>query len=85
MREMSDAEGVSEGARDDLNHAGAVVDQAIGYMLKQDLSGVAIASALLGGAMSMLTRSLDAESVLRILDQAATSVRAGEFDAPDAG
>jgi hypothetical protein len=47
MREMSDAEGVSEGARDDLNHAGAVVDQAIGYMLKQDLSGVAIASALL--------------------------------------
>jgi hypothetical protein len=35
--------------------------------------------------MSMLTRSLDAESVLRILDQAATSVRAGEFNAPDAG
>ena len=63
----------------DLSHAGAVVDQAISFMTGQNISGVAIASALLGGALGMLTRSLDDESIERILSSAIASVRAGEF------
>jgi hypothetical protein len=41
----------------ELSHAGAVVDKAIEYMLGQNLPPLAIASALLGGALGMLTRS----------------------------
>ena len=72
------------GLPDDLSHAGAIVDQAISYMTGQNISGVAMASALLGGAVSMLARSLAEEDVVRILGQAADSVRAGEFRPRDA-
>ena len=41
----------------DLSHAGAVVDKAIEYMMGQNLSSLAIASALLGGSMALLSRS----------------------------
>jgi len=64
---------------DDLSHAGAIVDQAIGFMTKQNLSGLAMASALLGAALTMLSRSLPEGDVIRILAQAQTSVRTGEF------
>jgi hypothetical protein len=67
-----------------LSHAGAIVDQAIGYMTGQNIDGVSIASALLGGAIGMLTRSLDDESVVSILKQAILSVQAGEFREPAA-
>ena len=80
---MSQPEGFHD-APADLSHAGAVVDQAIGYMTGQNISGIAIASALLGGALGMLTRSLDNESVERILTSAIASVRAGEFRDNDA-
>ncbi len=66
-----------------LSHAGAVVDQAIGFMTGQNIDGVSIASALLGGAIGMLTRTLDDESVVRILENAIESVKAGEFREPD--
>jgi hypothetical protein len=62
-----------------LSLAGAVVDQAIGFMTGQNIDGVAIASALLGGAIGMLTRTLDDESIVRILNNAIEGVRAGEF------
>jgi hypothetical protein len=68
-----------EGASPDLRHAGAVVDQAIDYMTKQSIDPVAIASALLGGAMGMLTLHLSAEAVLAVLDQARASVESGEM------
>jgi hypothetical protein len=68
-----------EGASPDLRHAGAVVDQAIDYMTKQSIDPVAIASALLGGAMGMLTLHLNAEAVLAVLDQARASVESGEM------
>jgi hypothetical protein len=67
-----------------LSHAGAIVDQAIGYMTGQNIDGVSIASALLGGAIGLLTRSLDDESVVSILKQAILSVQAGEFREPAA-
>ena len=68
-----------ENASPDLRHAGAVVDQAIDYMTKQSIDPVAIASALLGGAMGMLTLHLGADAVRAVLDQARASVESGEM------
>ena len=67
------------GAPADLSHAGAVVDKAIEYMPGQNISSLAIASALLGGAMGMLGRSLSEEGVIQVLNNAIASVRAGEL------
>ena len=69
----------------DLSHAGAVVDKAIEFMTGQNISSIAVASALLGGALGMLTRSLDDDSIVRILGNAIESVRAGEFRQGDDG
>ena len=63
----------------DLSHAGAVVDKAIEYMAGQNISSIAVASALLGGALGLLVRSLDDASVIRILERAIDSVRSGEM------
>ena len=67
------------GAPADLNHAGAVVDKAIEYMAGQDIPELAIASALLGGAVQMLMRGLDDAAVIRVLGNAIDSVRSGEL------
>jgi hypothetical protein len=72
-------EHADEGPPADLSHAGAVVDKAIEYMTGQNIGSLAIASALLGGAMGMLSRSLGDEAIIRILDNAIASVRAGEL------
>jgi hypothetical protein len=63
----------------DLSHAGAVVDKAIEYMMGRNIGSLAIASALLGGAMALLARSVDDAAIVRILDNAIASVRAGEL------
>jgi hypothetical protein len=63
----------------DLSHAGAVVDKAIEYMTGKDIGPLAIASALLGGAMGMLARSLDDAAIIQVLNNAIASVRAGEL------
>jgi hypothetical protein len=76
---MSDHEDGMDQAPADLSHAGAVVDKAIEFMTGQNISSIAVASALLGGALGMLTRSLDDESIVRILGNAIESVRGGEF------
>jgi hypothetical protein len=68
-----------DGPPEDLSHAGAVVDKAIEYMAGQNIGSLAIASALLGGAMGMLSRSLGDEAIIRILDNAIASVKAGEL------
>ena len=68
-----------DGAPADLSHAGAIVDKAIEYMIGQNISSIAIASALLGGSLGMLTRSLADEAVIQILSNAIHSVRAGEL------
>ncbi len=67
----------------DLSYAGAVIDKAVEYMTGQNIGGMAIASALLGGAMAMLARTLDDEGVIRILENAVASVRAGELRGAD--
>ena len=63
----------------ELSHAGAVVDKAIEYMLSKELPPLAIASALLGGSLGVLARTMDQAAMLRMLANAADSVRAGEL------
>jgi hypothetical protein len=63
----------------ELGHAGAVVDQAIAYMTRQNLPPLAIASALLGGALGVLARDMDEPAVVRVLENAIASVRRGEL------
>ncbi|MDE8350107.1 MAG: hypothetical protein POG74_11635 [Acidocella sp.] len=63
----------------DLSHAGSVVDKAIEYMMGQNISSMAIASALLGGAMGVLTRTLPEGVIVQILQNAIASVESGEM------
>ena len=63
----------------DLGYAGSVVDKAIEYMAGQNISSIAIASALLGGAMGMLARTVAEEAIIGILNNAIASVRTGEL------
>ncbi len=65
----------------DLNHAGAIVDKAIEYMVGQSLDPVAIASALLGGSLGLLARSMQDEAIEQVLRNALESVRSGELRA----
>ena len=65
----------------DLSHAGAVVDKAVEYMVGQNISSIAIASALLGGSLGLLARTLSDDAVVQILNNAIGSVRAGELRA----
>ncbi len=73
---MSDRQ---EPPESDLNHAGQVVDKAIEYLMGKDVSQLAIASALLGGAIGLLTRALPDEVVVQILNNAIESVESGEM------
>jgi hypothetical protein len=63
----------------DLSLAGSVVDKAIEYMIGQNVSSLAIASSLLGGAMALLARSVADDAIIRILNNAIASVRSGEL------
>jgi hypothetical protein len=63
----------------ELNHAGSVVDKAIEYLMGQSISPLAIASAMLGGAMGLLSRTLPDEVVVQILQNAIDSVESGEL------
>jgi large-conductance mechanosensitive channel len=73
---MSDKQPPPEKA---LNHAGQVVDKAIEYLMGQNVGELAIASALLGGAMGVLTRALPDDVVVQILQNAIDSVESGEM------
>ena len=66
-------------APEDLSHAGSVVDKAIEYMLEQKISSVSAASALLGGALGLLARSMEDRAIAGVLRQALASVEAGEL------
>lgn len=62
-----------------LSLAGTVVDKAIEYMTGQKIDEVAIASALLGGALALLSHGMNDEAIVRILNNAIASVQAGEL------
>ena len=63
----------------ELGQAGMVIDKTIDYMIGQEIDPMAIASALLGGALGLLARNLEDEAILRVLENAMESVRAGEL------
>ncbi len=69
----------------DLSHAGAVVDKAIEYMAGQNLPPMAIASALLGGAVGLLARTMGDDAIVSVLQNAIGSVRSGEVRAAYGG
>jgi hypothetical protein len=66
-------------APDDLSHAGAVVDKAIEYMIGQGIAPISVASALLGGSLGVLARTLDDRGVAQVLRNALASVESGEL------
>lgn len=66
-------------APEDLSHAGSVVDKAIEYMLEQNITPISAASALLGGALGLLSRTMDDRSIAGVLRRALASVEAGEL------
>ena len=81
----SDARGsgdAGETAPEDLSHAGSVVDKAIEYMLEQNIAPISVASALLGGALGLMGRSMEDRAILRVLASAAESVQRGELRGP---
>ena len=63
----------------ELSHCGAVVDKAIEYMVGQSLPPMAIASALLGGSLGVLARTMGDDRILQVLESAVNSVRSGEL------
>jgi hypothetical protein len=63
----------------ELSLAGSVVDKSIEYMIGQNVPPVAIASALLGGCMALLARTLGDEAIIGVLNNAVASVRSGEL------
>jgi hypothetical protein len=65
----------------DLSHAGSVVDKAIEYMMEQKIGSLSAASALLGGALGLLSRSMSDEAIIQVLNNAIASVKAGELRA----
>jgi hypothetical protein len=70
---------MSEQPPQDLSHAGAVVDKAIEYMVSQNIDSLSIASALLGGSLALLARSVADEAIVQILNNAIASVQSGEL------
>ena len=63
----------------ELSLAGSIVDKAIEYMMGQDVPPIAIASALLGGSIALLSRTLGDEAIVSILNNAIASVQSGEL------
>ena len=66
-------------APQDLSYAGSVVDKAIEYMAGQNISSMAIASALLGGSLGLLARAMTDDAIIGILNNAIASVQSGDL------
>lgn len=66
-------------APEDLSHAGSVVDKAIEYMMEQRIAPLSIASALLGGTLGLLARTMDDRAIAQVLRSALASVEGGEL------
>lgn len=66
-------------APEDLSHAGSIVDKAIEYMMEQKITPISAASAMLGGCLGLLARTMDDQAVANVLRQALHSVESGEL------
>ncbi|MBO1075789.1 hypothetical protein [Roseomonas marmotae] len=67
-------------APEDLSHAGSVVDKAIEYMIGQNIAPISVASALLGGALGLMARSMKDQAIANVLRSALASVESGELE-----
>jgi hypothetical protein len=67
-------------APEDLSHAGSVVDKAIEYMVGQNIAPISVASALLGGALGLMARSMKDPAIANVLRSALASVESGELE-----
>ncbi len=67
-------------APEDLSHAGSVVDKAIEYMIEQKIAPISVASALLGGALGLMARSMKDQAIANVLRSALHSVESGELE-----
>ncbi len=81
MAQQQGSNGAQQMPSGDLSQAGAVVDKAIEYMLGQNLDALAVASALLGGSLGLMARTMGDEAILKVLGRATASVRSGELRA----
>ena len=68
-----------ENAPEDLSHAGSVTDKAIEYMIEQGIAPISVASALLGGALGLMARTMEDRAIARVLRSALASVESGEL------
>lgn len=64
-------------SEEQILQAGQMIDRMIHHMVEQDIPQIAIASALLGGALNVLSASLPDEAILHILDNAIETVKSG--------
>lgn len=62
-----------------IMQAGSMIDRMVKHMMDQKIPPIAVASALLGGALNVLSASLPDEAILRILHNAMESVESGEL------
>ena len=70
---------VDDALMGELTQAGAAVDRAIHGMLEHGIGPVSVASALLGGALCLMSRTMGDEAVLQLLHNAANGVRSGDL------
>lgn len=80
--DLSDASDAME-IPEELRQCGVVIDKAIGYLVEQNLPVELIASALLGGSLGVLARTTDADTMIRMLQTAIDSIKAGELICTD--
>ncbi|MFT8719610.1 hypothetical protein [Acetobacter sp.] len=69
-----------EQVSEELTKCAMVIEHAIDHLLEENHAPLAVASALLGGSLGLLSRTMDRETILRILDSAVQSVRSGELE-----
>ncbi|GBQ94844.1 hypothetical protein AA23498_2129 [Acetobacter nitrogenifigens DSM 23921 = NBRC 105050] len=64
---------------EELTKCAMVIEHAIEHLLEENHAPLAVASALLGGSLGLLARTMDKDTILKILDSAVQSVRSGEL------
>ncbi|HET9147152.1 MAG TPA: hypothetical protein VFN77_03815 [Acetobacteraceae bacterium] len=67
----------------ELMEAGDAVDNVIRTLGAKNLPPIAVASALLGGALNVLSRTLPDDAVVQILNHAIASVENGDLREAD--
>jgi hypothetical protein len=66
-------------ALSELTVTATVVGKAIEFMADHDVSDDAVASALLGGSLSIMARSRRDDAIVQVLTDAIASVQAGNL------